>query len=266
MPTLFPPPIRSKTVRMLAILVILAAMGAFQAPTPLASMGPADIELGKRLFQNNCAVCHGIDGSGSSGPSLRKPKFLRAADDEALVNLITTGIPGAGMPPSWHLRPNGQRMIAAYVRSIGQVEETPVPGDPVHGRAVFRNTGCNACHIVGGEGTGIGPELTEIGARRTAAVLRQAIAQPESTLPMGFVLVRAQPKNGPEVRGIRLNEDSFTIQVKDPAGQFHSFRKQELSKLEKETGKTIMPSYANSLSKTDTDDLVAYLAGLRGAR
>lgn len=251
---------------MLVIFLLLAAMGTALAQPAPARMPAGDVARGKQLFVSNCAVCHGIDGSGSTGPSLKRAKFLRAPDDEALVNLITIGIPGSGMPPSWHLRPNGPRDIAAYVRTMGQVDEPPPPGDAAHGRAVFKSKGCAGCHIVSGEGNGIGPELTDIGERRTASVMRQAILQPENALPQGFVLVRAQPKDGPEVRGIRLNEDSFTIQIKDPTGRFHSFRKQDLLKFEKESGKTLMPSYAQSLSKTDADDLVAYLAGLRGAR
>jgi hypothetical protein len=78
-------------------------------------------------------------------------------------------------------------------------------------------------------------------------------------------MVAVQPKDGPEVRGMRVNEDSFTIQVKDASGRYHSFRKPDVVKVEKEPGKTFMPSYASSLSGTELDDLVAYLASLRGA-
>jgi cytochrome c oxidase cbb3-type subunit 3 len=255
---------------MFPIVLLALALGFAQAQDqekdPLVGITPADVAEGKRLFQNNCAPCHGIDGSGGAGPALTRPRLSRAPDNAALVDLIVGGIPDRGMPPSWHLRPDGPKVVAAYVRSLGQIQETPVSGNAANGRAVFQKSGCAGCHIVAGEGAGIGPELTDIGARRTAAVIRKAVSQPESALPQGFLIVKVRPKEGPAVSGIRVNEDSFTIQLKDSAGRFHSFRKLDVLQIEKETGKTLMPAYGSSLSSSELEDLVAYLAGLRGAQ
>jgi hypothetical protein len=67
-----------------------------------------------------------------------------------------------------------------------------------------------------------------------------------------------------ETKGIRLNEDSFTIQLKDLGGRFHSFRKAETLAIHKDFGQTPMPSYAGKLSESELDNLVAFLASLRG--
>jgi cytochrome c1 len=69
---------------------------------------------------------------------------------------------------------------------------------------------------------------------------------------------------GETVRGIRVNEDAFTIQIKDAGGRFHSFRKAELRELRRLTGETPMPAYRGRLTEGELDDLVAYLARLRG--
>jgi putative heme-binding domain-containing protein len=233
------------------------------AQGPAWSEPATDIERGKKLFRSNCAGCHGIDGGGGSGPSLARPKLKRAADDAELVELIVAGIPKAGMPSSWYLLPDGPRQLAAYVRSLSKVSDAPVAGDAGHGRAVFEGSGCAGCHIVRGAGRALGPELTDIGARRTPEFLRRTIANPAETIPEGFVMVRAEMAGGGEVRGIRLNEDSFTIQLKDESGAFHSFRKAEVVKLEKLAGRTPMPAYGG-LPATDLQDLIAYLASLRG--
>ena len=63
---------------------------------------------------------------------------------------------------------------------------------------------------------------------------------------------------------MRVNEDSFTIQIRDFADQIHSLKKQELRSLEYEPEETPMPSYRDKLSAGEVDDLVAYLANLRG--
>jgi cytochrome c oxidase cbb3-type subunit III len=251
---------------MLSVLLMQTALGLAQAKDPLANMSPVDIEHGQRLFRHNCAVCHGFDGTGGTGPSLARAKFHRAADNQELIELITEGLPDRGMPPSWHLLPNGPKLVAAYVRTLGHVVETPVPGNIEHGRTLFRSAGCVGCHIASGEGAALGPELTDIGLRRTAAVLRKTVLQPETTIPQGFMMLRVQTKDGPELVGTSVNEDSFTVQLKDQGGHFHSFEKAKLVQLERVPGKTFMPGYASSLPAADLDDLVAYLTSLRGAQ
>jgi putative heme-binding domain-containing protein len=118
--------------------------------------------------------------------------------------------------------------------------------------------------MVAGRGEGFGPELSDIGARRNGAHLRQAILRPAALLPEGFLYVAAVTQSGSTVRGIRVNEDSFNIQIKDALGQFHSFAKSELKELKRLPNETPMPSYESSLSAAELDDLVAYLASLRG--
>jgi hypothetical protein len=66
------------------------------------------------------------------------------------------------------------------------------------------------------------------------------------------------------IRGIRLNEDTFSIQLKDQQGRFHSFRKSGLRELKKLRGESPMPAYASSLTPAETDDLIAFLASQRG--
>jgi hypothetical protein len=78
------------------------------------------------------------------------------------------------------------------------------------------------------------------------------------------LLVELVISSGETIRGIRLNEDTFSIQVKDSSNEFHSFRKADLSELRKMRGKSPMPSYEHSLSAEELTDLVAYLAGLGG--
>jgi hypothetical protein len=65
---------------------------------------------------------------------------------------------------------------------------------------------------------------------------------------------------------MRVNEYSFTIQVRDATNRFRSFRKRELKVLERQPNRSLMPSYRERLSASELDDLTAYLASLRGDR
>lgn len=76
--------------------------------------------------------------------------------------------------------------------------------------------------------------------------------------------VTARPRSGAAVRGVRVSEDAFWVHIRDTSGRLHAFRVGELAELQREAGASLMPAYA--LSVTELDDLVAYLASLRGQR
>src|SRR5450755_1309456 len=233
-----------------ASLFLLAALAFAETP---------DLERGKKLFIVNCATCHGIDGSGGAGPSLHKPKLARAATKEDLQQFIARGNPDAGMPGSFHLGADGLTTVTDYVLSLGKIPETPLAGDPARGREVYAKAGCAGCHILEGVGNGIGPELTDVGARRSVTALKEILLHPESNLPANFMLIQVKTPDGKTFTGARVNEDTVSIQLKDAGGKFRSFRKDKLSHWEKQPGKTWMPPYAGA----DIDDLVAWLASQR---
>jgi cytochrome c oxidase cbb3-type subunit 3 len=238
-----------------------AAALALGQSTPAAE----DIAAGKRVYDSQCALCHGIGGTGGRGPALTLPKLRHAEDLADLVKLIVNGIDGSGMPAFWFLGEGPVTQVAASVKSLGAGSETAtLPGNVEHGKSVYVANGCVGCHVAGGVGSAYGPELTDIGARRSATFLRDAILDPEAAIPEGFVMVHATPRNGKVISGVRLNEDSFTIQLRDQAGRFYSFRKQDLADVKKDFGKSPMPAYRGRLSDSDLDDLVAWLASLRG--
>lgn len=71
---------------------------------------------------------------------------------------------------------------------------------------------------------------------------------------------------GKRITGIVLNEDTYSIQMRDLTGNLHSFWKQELTALDEHDDRTPMPSFRGRLRDRELDDLVAYLVSLRGAQ
>jgi putative heme-binding domain-containing protein len=253
-----------------AIVLAVCASAA-----PVAAQNTPDVDGGRRLFQGMCVECHGAGGTGGDAPSLNRPRLTHAPDDTALANVIANGIPNTAMPRIRRFTESELRQLVAYVRSVGKLPPERVPGDPKRGAALYKSLACSSCHIVAGEGGTLGPDLTDIGLMRGAAYLREAVAAPGSSLPKGtlsvlsrgyaeYLPVRIVTRAGSEIRGIRVNEDAFTIQVRDAAGKFYSLRKSDLELLEKQAGKTMMPGFASRLSAAELTDLVAYLASLRG--
>jgi len=68
------------------------------------------------------------------------------------------------------------------------------------------------------------------------------------------------------VRGVRINEDPFSIQIRDVGNQFHSFRKSDVKEIDKEFGKSLMPGFRGRLTDNEIEDLVSYLSSLLGAK
>ncbi len=238
---------------------------AQQTPDPLSAATDADFGAGKRIFDSQCALCHGMGGTGGRGSALTVPKLRHASDGQELIEVIAGGVDGSGMPAFWFLGERPIFQVAAYVRSLpAKGEAAKLPGNAEHGKTLYQNNGCAGCHVIDGRGSAFGPELTDIGARRSAAFLSESILDPGASVPEDFVMIHATPRGTSTVTGVRLNEDSFTIQLRDNAGKFHSFRKQDLADLQKDFGKSPMPSYRGKLSGSDLDDLIAWLASLRG--
>ena len=232
---------------------------------PLFAVQISDEGQGKRLYESQCGSCHGPLGNGGKGANLAQPRLRRATDDLALFNIIRRGIRGTEMPGS-PLTPSQVSSIAAYVKTLGRIEPEDVPGDGIRGETVYARLNCARCHTVSGRGGSVGPDLDDIGARRSAAHLREALIEPEASLPNGFLQLRIVTKDGRTLTGIRLNEDGFSIQFRDLSGRFYSFWKDELDTIEQQWQRSPMVSYEARLTSDQTDDLVAYLVSLKGAQ
>jgi putative heme-binding domain-containing protein len=244
---------------MLASIAVLAA--------GLARAQDDDLARGRKLFDAHCSRCHNMGGTGGEGPSLAGPTLRHAKDEDSLVKIVQEGIEGTEMPGTWMLSEREARLVAAYVLSLGRVEAAPVEGDPTRGRGVFEGeSGCGNCHTVEGEGGILGPELSDVGLRRGIDYLRQSLVSPGAVVADGYLVVRARTRSGDEVVGVRMNEDTFTIQLRDQAGRIHSLSKLDIAGLEKAFGESLMPDYGSELSASELDDLIAYLASLRGER
>lgn len=267
-----------------AAAISLAAEDHPASPSTNSAPGKATADSdplagGREIFKTHCSVCHGPHGEGGKGPTLAQPDLPRARDEASLLKIVSQGIPGTEMPPA-HLEPQELQSVAHYVRSLSVRPRELIPGAPQRGDQIFHTKGgCTQCHMINGQGGVFGPDLSDVGRRRSADYLRRSIVDPSAdvpqsylpwegdvSLPANFLYVRLITRDGQELSGVRVNEDAFSIQIRDATGAIHSFFKSELSELHKDFGKSPMPSYATALSTNELDDLVAYLASLRSRK
>jgi cytochrome c oxidase cbb3-type subunit III len=223
----------------------------------------ADIDAGARIYNANCAQCHGVNGDMVSGIDLRRGLFRTAASDEDLARVITTGVATAGMPP-FALGPSELTGAIAFIRAGFDRTSTAVKvGDPMRGRAIFEGKGgCTTCHRVSGRGPRLAPDLSDVGLARTPAALQRTLLDPSSGMMPINRPVRIVMKDGRTISGRRLNEDTYTVQVIDDKERLLSIAKSDVRTWEVQT-KSPMPSYASSLTAEELSDLIAHLLTLK---
>jgi len=249
---------------------------AAQGKNPYA--GDAKVaKLGEFEFRANCAFCHGLGAHGGGrGPDLTRTPKKHGDGDAEIFNTINNGVPGTAMPPNGATQ-QGVGMteeeiwqVVTYIRSVEKKPGT-VLGDAKHGRELFYgNSGCATCHMFDGKGGRLGPDLTAAGNSRSTEYLAESLRSPSRRLAQGiseamkefsveYETVDAVTKDGTNLRGTLLNEDSFTIQFMDTREKVHSLDKASLKSLRK-SRESLMPAYdEKALPEQDLRDLLAFL-------
>ncbi|PID42095.1 MAG: cytochrome-c oxidase, cbb3-type subunit III [Proteobacteria bacterium] len=127
------------------------------------SKDPAALEIGQRLFANNCAICHGSTGKGGHGfPNLTDNDWLYGGTPDAIKHTVTNG--RMGVMPAKGLMPDMTNTqlndIVNYVLSLSNRSDDAASAS--RGGQLFAQA-CAACHGADGKGMhAVGaPNLTD---------------------------------------------------------------------------------------------------------
>lgn len=145
------------------------------------------IRRGQQIYQDSCALCHAADGHGSTalGRSMYPPAMdltsphVQHWSDGDLLWIIQNGIRLTGMPAwsgsiskedTWKLalfihalpRMNAAASAQPETRQTASLQRVNLIR---YGETLYRQEGCFTCHRLDGQGTKIGPDLTDEGKR-----------------------------------------------------------------------------------------------------
>ncbi|WP_428097359.1 c-type cytochrome [Candidatus Rariloculus sp.] len=247
-----------------ALMVALTAPGGAEAQDNVGRYEQTDIEYGATLYNMHCIACHGENGDLLPEINLRTGRFPNSPSDRDLGDNIRNGLPDTAMIATEYTDSEVTALVA-YVRNIGSVDlDSILIGDPIRGQGIFEGTGeCASCHRVFGRGPRAAPDLSNIGAIRTASQLeRSLLGTAGATIPINRA-VRVVTADGTAINGRRLNEDTFTVQLVDENERLVSLEKATLNEYTiLET--SAMPAYAETLSDDERADVLAYLLSLKG--
>jgi cytochrome c oxidase cbb3-type subunit 3 len=267
---------RMGIVALLATILVGAAYTADDR-NPLAGDAKA-AKAGEYEFRINCALCHGLGAHGGGrGPDLTRAQKKHAHSDADLFQIISNGIAGTAMPANGT---NGQGVgmtdeeiwqIITYIRSQEVKAPAKALANAAHGKELFQgDANCSLCHMVEGKGGRLGPELSGVGGSRTREAIIDSVRNPSRQLawglteatkefPQEYESVTAVTADGKEIKGVTLNEDSFSVQIMDMGERIHLLQKDKLRSFQK-SRESAMPNYdADVLSDKDLEDIVAYL-------
>ena len=242
-------------VQILIALALLIPVAGFSQTLDITAT------KGKAIFRSNCAFCHGPAGVGGRGPNLHGT--LTHGDRNAdIAAVIKTGVAGTSMP-AFTFEPNESAALVKFIQVLRKGSAPPPTprGNSTEGARVYHAKGCASCHQIGAEGSTFGPNLSRVGAARSYEYLKQSVVSPSADVPDEMQGVSVTTAEATEYTGLRVNEDTFTIQVRLPDQSFRSFQKQHLKRFTYEKN-SLMPAY--HLAQSDLDNLLAFLSSLRG--
>src|SRR5262249_30005970 len=163
--------------------------------------------------------------------------------------------------------------IMAYLRTLDQGRSSSTsPGNSSKGERLF-NANCLQCHQVSGRGGRLGPSLSQVGSSRSRAALAHKIRHASSYIMNAYTLnyvadgyqpVTLVTRDGQRIRGVKKNEDAFSIQIMDTRERIQGYLKTELKELiDEET--SLMPDFGSDrLADTGLAGLVTYFQTLHG--
>jgi putative heme-binding domain-containing protein len=138
------------------------------------------------------------------------------------------------------------------------------PGDAARGHSIVEGKGaCLSCHRINNVGSRKAPDLSDVGAIRSAGSLERSLRDPSTQMMPINRPVRIVTRDGQVIAGRRLNEDTYTVQIADEDGRLLSLVKSDLREFTVSTRST-MPSYEKELTSEEIADVVSYLLSLKG--
>lgn len=139
-------------------------------------------------------------------------------------------------------------------------------GDAKRGREVFfykSSVSCLRCHKVGNQGGEVGPALTDLGAKKDARYLLEAIVLPSAKIAEGFESITLVDDVGTLHTGVLKKETDEFVEYMTAEGKLVRVEKETIE--DRRKGNSAMPAdLTKQLSKKELRDLVAYLVSLKG--
>ncbi|MCE6992161.1 c-type cytochrome [Dyadobacter sp. CY323] len=146
--------------------------------------------------------------------------------------------------------------------AVALVQDSLANRDFDRGKLIFSAVLCNRCHMIQGEGSDVGPDLTQLGTRFSVKDMLESIIIPDKTVSDQYASISYTLKTGESVVGRQINEDAnFYYIAQNPfdSKTIRKISKKEVGSTKISTVSVMLPGLINGLNPNELRDLVAYL-------
>jgi quinoprotein glucose dehydrogenase len=134
-------------------------------------------------------------------------------------------------------------------------------GDPGEGEAIFKSGQCTQCHLVGGVGGAVGPDLTHVASRLSRKELLESIVSPNAKIAEGFATISVTTKEGDTVTGTLQKETPEGLTLKADDGEVVTIKAADVESRTKPSSG--MPPMGEVLKAGEIRHVVEYLSTLK---
>lgn len=160
----------------------------------------------------------------------------------------------------------GSSLIAADVPVDRDNKPIPAPaefakltGDVAKGQASFAPL-CGICHQVNGAGIDFGPNLSDVGSRKTKENIIESILDPNKVLEPGFETVMIKLESDETAMGMVASETDTEVTIKAMGGVKTTFKKADIVSRTKQPMSLMPVGLYRALTTEDLVNVVEYLA------
>ncbi|MBX7166121.1 MAG: HEAT repeat domain-containing protein [Pirellulales bacterium] len=149
--------------------------------------------------------------------------------------------------------------------AIRPAEILDLDGDAARGQQIFASetAQCRRCHVVGGLGGDLGPDLSQIGRKYERAALLETILDPSKAIAPEYVPYLVETDSGQVYVGFVVERTDERLVLKDAEGKLLHLPTAEVTAIEPQP-KSLMPELVlRDITAQDAADLLAYLVSLR---
>lgn len=222
---------------------------------PLLSSAKTGVELRKQAARS---LARTVDGASNLLALAKSGRLPGELNDLAFTELTQV---------RWEaIKTEAAKMRGQSVVTFPPLAELlKLTGDPRNGERIYKRAspGCINCHVIKGQGTDLGPNLSEIGSKLEKEALFQSILEPSAGISFGFEAFTLTLKDGDEAYGLIASETADELAVKAVGGVVARYRKSAIASRQK-SSVSIMPSGLEAgMTPQELADLVEYLVSLK---
>ncbi|MCX6856128.1 MAG: c-type cytochrome [Verrucomicrobia bacterium] len=192
-------------------------------------------------------------GSGRGGPT---SSDLTASQVQALVkhqngkvSTLAKTVLAAVIPPS------REEVVKKFQPAL------TAKGDAEAGKQVFLAR-CMACHVAGGEGIEVGPNLVTVKTKGREGLLT-AILQPHKEVASQYIAYTVATKDGQTLMGIISQDEAKSMSIKMMGGALMTIQRADI-KGSSSSGQSLMPEgIEQGMTVEDMSDLLAFIEQLQ---